>query len=645
MLRDRRQLGPGDLPGRPVRLAQLADQLGARLLLLVGPRPELALPPRRVGQLRAGRPLQLLVGRDELLAEHAHGRVAARLLTPVRADPLEVRGQAAVSGPLGSGFKARLAGGYVYDRGWANNPYTGKHIGGARSYQGRGVLVFDNDGPLTARIVGDYSHVRNFPALFRNAATTYSTTPGALVKTPTPNTPLPEATRDAIFDHDRISLNPGTNTLVTTGGISAKFTYDIGPADIVSVTGYRKAHVDGINDSDGLDTAKQGFNHNNDKSRSVSQELRVQSSGSHFFNWIVGAYYFHEHQNYTDDIYNLMFTLPTNGVTRYSGIQNTESYAFFGDATLNVTRQLQVIGGIRYTHDHKALDAVIQPTNLDTAVTTTTVYLDPTTKAPPRVTYTDTSYRAKLVYHPTSNLMIYGGYGKGFRAGGYNPFLVQSPYAPETLKSLEIGTKGDLLDRALSFALAAYRNNYTNLQLRGGVPNGGAIITNAGASRIKGIEAELTARPVDGLRLTANGAYTHAVFTRFPLAFDSLNRPVDATGNVLPRTPKWQYFVQAEKDFELSADWVLTAEANYRWRSKYYFLFTNQDDPTWVDGSHGLLGAPLTAHNADSRLSFSVFGTNLTNARQIDTAAVTFSYPQVGLNKPRVVGVSGEYRF
>ena len=89
----------------------------------------------------------------------------------------------------------------------------------------------------------------------------------------------------------------------------------------------------------------------------------------------------------------------------------------------------------------------------------------------------------------------------------------------------------------------------------------------------------------------------------------------------------------------------MTAEANYRWRSRIYFLFTNQTDPTWQDKGHGELGARLTAHTADSRMSFSVFGTNLTNARIINTAAVTFSYPQVGLNKPRVLGISGEYRF
>ena len=44
-------------------------------------------------------------------------------------------------------------------------------------------------------------------------------------------------------------------------------------------------------------------------------------------------------------------------------------------------------------------------------------------------------------------------------------------------------------------------------------------------------------------------------------------------------------------------------------------------------------------------MSGSVFATNVTDERIINTAAVTFSYPQDGLNKPRVIGASAEYRF
>ncbi|MDB5725427.1 MAG: hypothetical protein JWQ16_2181 [Novosphingobium sp.] len=557
------------------------------------------------------------------------------------ASPEEFRTQGSISGPLGNGFAARLSAGYTNERGWAFNPYTNEHIGGSESAQGRAVVTKDA-GAFSARIIADYAWTQNSPAIFRYAKTNFSPlSTGALVPagTATPNMPLDAALRDAIFKHDRISLNPGTDTTVKGGGLSAKLQYEFGGVDLISVTGYRKAHVEGTNDSDGLDTVRMGYNHNNDRSNQSSQELRLQSSGHTRFSWILGAYLFDENQNYVDDIYNLRLSLPTNTVTRYAGKQYTRSYAAFADATFNITDQLSVIGGIRYTEDTKRLVSTITATNLDTNVSTVTPY------SPPRAKWTDTSYRAKLVYKPSRNFMIFAGYGKGFRAGGYNPFAVQVPYAPETNKSLEMGAKGGIWDGALTYSLAAYRNKYSNLQLRAGVPTGGAIITNAAEALIKGVELEMTARPAEGTRLNGNLAYTDAKFTSFPTARNTLDQPVDASGNTLPRTPKWQFFVSAEQDFAVGSSFILTAEANYRWRGRIYFFFTDQTAQPWQDPPGAELGARLTLKPTDDRWSLSVFGTNLTNARIINTAAVTFSYPQVGLNKPRVIGVSAGYKF
>jgi iron complex outermembrane receptor protein len=506
-----------------------------------------------------------------------------------------------LSGPLGEGgFKGRVAFGYVNERGWATNSFDGSPLGGADSVQGRGVVTYDGSS-FFARIVADYSRVKNNPAIFRYAATNFSSLPtGALVPagTATPDTPLPAATRDEIFEHDRISLFPGSNTVVDTG-----------------------------------------YNHNDDKSKQVSQEVRLQSSGEQRLAWILGTYYFYEDQDYVDDIYNLQFTLPTKTVTRYAGEQTTRSYAVFADSTLKLTDTLSIIGGVRYTKDEKRLNASIQPTNLGTGVTTLTPY------APPAEEWTDTSYRGKLVYRPTDSFMVFAGYGKGFRAGGYNPFAVQVPYAPETNKSAEVGAKGDLLDRRFTYSVAMYRNEYANMQLRAGVPTGGAIITNAAESLIKGVEVELTARPTDSLRILANGAWTDARFTSFPRARDALDHEVDASGNRLPRTPKWQYFLGAQQDFSLSNSWLLTAEANYRWRDEVVFFFTDQDAPTWQDPAGGELGARLTVHTGDQRWEASLFGTNITNERMINTSGVTFSYPQVGLNKARAFGISLQMRF
>ena len=567
--------------------------------------------------------------------DHFEGKVQASV-----AAPEEFRGQASLSGPLGGGFEARVSGGYVTEKGWAYNPFNGSHIGGSESYQGRAVLT-NQSGPFSARIVADYSWTENFPAIFRYAKTNYTAGNGALVPTgtATPNTPLDPAVRDAIFNHNRISLNPGTDTKVSGGGVSAKLTYDLGGIDLISVTGWRQTWVRGRNDSDGLDVAKMGYNFNNDHSHQVSEEVRLQSSGNKRLSWILGLYLFNEEQAYTDDIYNLKLSLPTNTVTRYTGTISTWSWASFADATFKITPQLSVIGGIRYTEDWKRLHSNIIATNLDTHVSTTTPY------SPNAAKWTDWSYRAKLVYKPIPDLTFFIGYGKGFRAGGYNPFAVQIPYAPETNKSWEVGAKGDLLNGGLTFSLAAYRNDYANLQLRAGVPTGGAIITNAAEALIKGVELEMTAKPTPGTRLTGNLAYTDARFTSFPTARNTLDQPVDATGNVLPRTPKWQFFVSAEQDIAIGSSLKLTAEANYRWRDTIYFFFTDQNVQPWQDGPGGELGARLSLRPTSNRWTLSVFGTNLTNARIINTAAVTFSYPQVGLNKPRVIGVSTEFKF
>lgn len=555
-------------------------------------------------------------------------------------DPLELRMQGAISGPLTETVKARLSAGYNYERGWALNPVTGRHIAGGKSHQGRLILTHDK-GPLSVRLVADYAHVTNEPALFRYANTPFAAGNGALVPagTATPNTPLPQAVRDEIFKHNRIALDPGTRTTVEGGGLSAKIEYSFGAVDLISVTGWRKTDVEGRNDSDGLAVAKMGYNFNDDQSEQLSQEIRLQSSGNQRFSWILGFYFFDEDQYYVDDLFNLKLSVPTNTMTRYIGTIDTRSYAGFADATFKVTDQLSVIGGVRYTSDRKKLASNIIATNLDTRVATTTPY------SPPAKTWKDTSYRGKLVYKPTSDMMIFAGYGRGYRSGAFNPFAVQAPYKPEIIKSWEGGSKGDLFDRRLTYSVAAYHSTYSDLQLRAGVPTGGAIIYNAARAEINGAELELTARPAHGTRLSGNLAYTDAKFTSFPAARDTLDRPVDASGNRLPRTPRWQYYVSAEQDFPLTDDLLLTAEANYRWRGRVYFFFTNQNDQPWQDPPGAELGARLTIRPDSNRWSVSLFGTNLTNERIVNTGTLTFSYPQVGLNKPRSIGVTTQFNF
>ncbi len=565
-----------------------------------------------------------------------HGFINAELQ-----DPLEFRTQAAISGPLGDGFDGRLAAGYVNARGWGKNVYDGSRVGGDESGQVRAIIAFKGDSPFTARVAADYSTDTDTPALFRNAATTFSPLPtGTLVTAPTPLTPLSAAQHHAIFDDNDYSLDPDPRVTLNTDGLSAKFGYALPGIDLVSVTGYRRTHVFGTNNSAGLATPPRlGFNNNNDESEEVTEEARIQSSGPKILSWIAGFYYFSEDQTYADTIYNLQFSTPAALGSLYHGAQETTSYAGFADATLNINKQLQLIGGVRYTDDSKTLAGGIHVTNYTAGTVTDTPY----TPAPD--SWKDTTYRIKGVYHPLPNIMMFLGYGTGFRAGGYNDFAVQTPFAPEKNKSVEGGVKADLFERRLSLSATGYHNDYTGLQLRAGVPTGGAIITNAGSSVIDGFELEVNATPYEHTHLSANTSYTDATFKSFPRAVDVFGNFVNASGNVLPNAPKWQFFVSAAQDFPLSNGWMLTANANYTWRDTIYFYFTNQNAPTEQDGPGGTLNARLTLKTGPDGWSASVFATNLTDARIVTTDAITFSYPEVGLNEPRAFGVSVERRF
>src|SRR3546814_19381059 len=90
-----------------------------------------------------------------------------------------------------------------------------------------------------------------------------------------------------------------------------------------------------------------------------------------------------------------------------------------------------------------------------------------------------------------------------------------------------------LLDRRLRANFSAFYYDYTNLQVVE-YNNGVASTTNAGKATIKGVEAELMARPLDRLTLTSTIAYLDA---RYDVYFDDVGGSL--RGNRLPNAPPW----------------------------------------------------------------------------------------------------------
>lgn len=557
------------------------------------------------------------------------------------ADPLQWRLQGAVTGPLGEHLSGRLSVDYVNDRGWVTNSFDDTHLGGQISTNVRGTLMWRGER-FKARLTADWQRYSAKEALARWAHTNVNPL-GQAVTVPTPNVPLSPAEQQALEDGH---FNQDVATFYRTEGESAalEMSYDLGPADIVSITGANRYDTPGQTDSAGINVApRAGYNIGRLKGDFISEELRVQSNGEGPLKWLVGGYVSQSKSSMNFNIFNQQFTSPANIVSRFDAHQKNPSAAAFADATFNLTPKFAVTGGVRYTEESKDF----RNTFAVQSVTTGGFLVGPLAFNPDKKSWNDTSYRAKATFSPTDDSLLYVSYSRGFKSGGFNAFTVgfSNPFNPETLTSTEVGVKADFLEHRAHIAASAYDNSYENLQVTIGVPTGGVVITNAASATIRGFEVEGQLRATDHLLLEANAAYTDGKYDEFKNAPNIVGVLVDASGNRLPVTPRWQYFLQATYDFPLAGSWSGQAQLNWRWRDTVLYSATDQTPSNLRSKPDGELGGRIKFTDDARQLSLSVYGANLTNERVINSLALAFAYPLVSFNRPRTVGVEIEKKF
>ncbi len=124
----------------------------------------------------------------------------------------------------------------------------------------------------------------------------------------------------------------------------------------------------------------------------------------------------------------------------------TQSYAAYGEVTFDLTDQISITGGLRYSRDEKeAFQQGVSPFFNDTT--------DLLGNTIPALTGDETfdSLDPKVVieYTPTDDLLIYASYSQAFRSGGFNQSSVNLDdflFDKERVRSGEIGFKSDWFD-------------------------------------------------------------------------------------------------------------------------------------------------------------------------------------------------------
>ncbi len=223
--------------------------------------------------------------------------------------------------------------------------------------------------------------------------------------------------------------------------------------------------------------------------------------------------------------------------------QTTKNWAVFAHGNFQVTDAFSITGGGRYTSDQK--DATVYITNFDPTITSTAGDVNGQF-VPTSTTHFD--YDFSLNYQWTPDLLTYLRYSTGFKGGGFSPrpsdALQTAPFAPEYLKTAELGEKAEFLDHRVRFNADFYYSRYldqqTFSQQLDSLGNNWFREVNAGTARIWGLEGELQAEPVENLRIDGSFGYLN-----YWLASNGGNDLL-FTGNncggetcYSPRTPKY----------------------------------------------------------------------------------------------------------
>jgi outer membrane receptor protein involved in Fe transport len=450
-------------------------------------------------------------------------------------------GNAVVNVPLVSTVALRVSGSYRKDAGFIDSVGTGgsdhaKNINDDRVYGGRGSLLFRPSDAVSLRLS---AVLQNIDA---NAPTIIEADPVTLK----PLHGLSQSEFVPQFSNLHYRLYDATGV------------FDLGFANLTSSTSYatQKQH-ERIDFSNALTPAfgVPIIEPQDTNLKKFTQELRLASQ-SHLLDWLVGAYYTHEDGLIAQELLGVEpFTatpIPGFSLVTATVDSSYKELAGFADATIHLAPKLDLDLGGRYSHNKQSVLQVTSGPLGGGAL--------PETRSSENVfTY---SIAPKL--KPNDNMSVYVRVAKGFRPGGPNvvppgaPTAVQT-YHSDSIVSYELGVKAQSDDHRFSIDAAAFRIDWSDIQLFANVLGFG-VNTNGSSAKSEGVEFTATARPLRGLNLSLNGAYTNARLTDDT----DLDLVGGRDGDPLPFTPKFSFALNGDYHWQLSSNATAHAGASYR---------------------------------------------------------------------------------
>jgi iron complex outermembrane receptor protein len=418
--------------------------------------------------------------------------------------------------------------------------------------------------------------------------------------------------------------------------------------------------------------------------RQFSQEIQaVGKIGG--VSYVAGLYYFYEHVGddaatpnsngiYLNGAGQPVHTIldPCTGsggfgsqvgcrsIDRASEVRS-RSYAVYGQLTWDATDYVHLTIGGRYTRDKKqGVLHTFRNVNYDNPANAAIVAANgytPLSKA-----WTRFNPMVTLAFDASDDIHFYAKYSTGYRAGGASSRTANyQAFNPEDVKSYELGMKAEFLDHRVRLNVAGYimdrkdsQVDISSIQSVGGTNvNVLRTINASGNTKIRGIEADLTIRPVTGLTLTASYAYTYA---RIPPVLITNSVTV---GGVTTSTTAFQNFyivftprntASGSLDYEVpigggDTKVRLHLDANYSQATQAFDQFALKNDSSFIVNGRLSL-ADIKLGGSVQKVTFSLWGRNLFDAQYVfrrDPSNSLPGTPTTNVTSGSIANVLGDY--
>ncbi|WP_373802951.1 TonB-dependent receptor [Bacteroides heparinolyticus] len=385
----------------------------------------------------------------------------------------------------------------------------------------------------------------------------------------------------------------GYKRIISTNGLTAHYQGD--GFTLNSQTSFQHIHDNQQLDQDF--TRQDNFFVTNGVTQNVwSEELTLKSDNDSRLQWIAGVFGFAQRavQDQSTDYIMKKYL----EAARYD--ISTQGLAVFAQGSYNLWRGLSATLGLRLDYEHSTIDYNREKTDHTDGKQT---HLKDFTSS---LNHTRLIPKIGVQYKFDNRNTAFANITQGYKAGAFNQTFQKDEersYAPEYNWNYEVGVKTSTRNGKVSGELTLFYIDWRHQQISRTVPGVGNIISNAGHSESKGVEASLQLRPAGGWLVQANYGYTYARFLDY-----KKNEKTDYSHNMIPMVPRHTVALNAE--YSICPRRILdrlTFSANLTGTGKLYWIEDNEQ----VQDFYMLLGGKIIARKGI--FSLELWGKNLTN--------------------------------